>query len=74
MKLMALYHSLNFANERQITNLEIETDSSEVITKKLGNPLIRHSFREGNKLAHLLATQGTLQGESNEVTHLLYPP
>ncbi|KAK4360312.1 hypothetical protein RND71_019264 [Anisodus tanguticus] len=29
------------------------------LMKKLGNPKIRHCFREGNQFAHALAQQGT---------------
>ncbi|XP_070013605.1 uncharacterized protein [Nicotiana sylvestris] len=44
------------------------------LLKKLQNPLIRHNFREGNKVAHFLATQGSKQLGSSQLFVLEQPP
>ncbi|OIT00279.1 hypothetical protein A4A49_59886, partial [Nicotiana attenuata] len=44
------------------------------LLKKLQNPPIRHNFREGNKVAHFLATQGSKQSSSSPLSLLEQPP
>ncbi|KAK6773715.1 hypothetical protein RDI58_028953 [Solanum bulbocastanum] len=41
--------------------------------RKLGNPKIRHNFREGNTVAHTLATEGHQRATTNEVMLLVEP-
>ncbi|WMV38970.1 hypothetical protein MTR67_032355 [Solanum verrucosum] len=42
--------------------------------RKLGNPQIRHNFREGNTVAHMLASEGQRRATSDEVMFLMEPP
>ncbi|XP_070003147.1 uncharacterized protein [Nicotiana sylvestris] len=44
------------------------------LLKKLGNPVIRHSFREDNKVAHLLCKWGSKHHLSSTTTILHSPP
>ncbi|OIT21512.1 hypothetical protein A4A49_64036, partial [Nicotiana attenuata] len=77
-KLLALLKGLQIVEERQLTPLEINTDSTEVIrmlingnlifdsiifecrsiVQRLGDVVVKHSFREMNKVADLLAKEG----------------
>lgn len=86
-ELSALEHELHLVIDHQLTLVEIETDSIEVIEllnekipifnnlinscrfhlKRLGNLVIRHSFREGNKVAHALANKGSKKQSSDNI-------
>ncbi|XP_075088432.1 uncharacterized protein LOC142170426 [Nicotiana tabacum] len=95
MELLSLKTGLQLACERNLLNLEIETDGTDIIRlldgdtcsiysnlitecrsllKKLENPPIQHNFREGNKVAHFLATQGSKQANNSPLSLLEQPP
>lgn len=42
--------------------------------RNLGKPWIRHNFREGNKVAHMLATEGSKRATINDMGFLMDPP
>ncbi|XP_075077925.1 uncharacterized protein LOC142164249 [Nicotiana tabacum] len=44
------------------------------LLKKLGNPVVRHSFRKGNKVAHVLSKLGCKQQPTSTTTILNSPP
>ncbi|OIT37535.1 hypothetical protein A4A49_59281, partial [Nicotiana attenuata] len=49
-------------------------DSCRYQLRRLGSPAVRHSFREGNKAAHLLAKQGSKQATCNHLLVMESPP
>ncbi|XP_075077395.1 uncharacterized protein LOC142164114 [Nicotiana tabacum] len=53
------------------SNLVTECKS---LLKKLENPPIRHNFREGNKVAHFLSTQGSKQANNIPLSLWEQPP
>ncbi|XP_019255539.1 PREDICTED: uncharacterized protein LOC109234131 [Nicotiana attenuata] len=54
-----------------ITNFILEC---RYLLNKLGNPVIRHSFREGNKVAHFLCKWGSKHHLSSTTIILHSPP
>ncbi|XP_070022415.1 uncharacterized protein LOC142177008 [Nicotiana tabacum] len=42
------------------------------LLKRLGNPVVRHSFREGNKVAHFLCKLGSKQQHLSSTTTILH--
>ncbi|KAG5625232.1 hypothetical protein H5410_010450 [Solanum commersonii] len=75
---------LELVLEKHITSLEVEIDlfhyahpnyqpiveSCRSLLRRLGNPIVRHNFRQGNRLANFLAKEGNLL-EVNNVTCIL---
>lgn len=42
--------------------------------KKLGNPQVRHNFREGNIVGHILETEGCQRDTTTALQFLMEPP
>ncbi|XP_019229396.1 PREDICTED: uncharacterized protein LOC109210432 [Nicotiana attenuata] len=74
MELLALKTGLQLACDKKFVDIEIETDATDVTTEKIAEFAIRHNFREGNKVAHFLATQGFKQSSSSTPYLMEQPP
>ncbi|KAH0665687.1 hypothetical protein KY285_026893 [Solanum tuberosum] len=51
-------------------NYQSTVESCRSLLRRLGNPVVRHNFRQGNKLADFLAKEGSLL-ELNNDDHIL---
>lgn len=49
-------------------------NSCRCLLKRLGNLLVRHSFRQANTIAHLLAKEGPKQAVRNQLSVMVSPP
>lgn len=50
------------------------SNSCRLLMKKLGNPVIRHSFRQANQVADFLSKMGSKLTSSAQATIFQYPP
>nr|XP_009773160.1 PREDICTED: uncharacterized protein LOC104223422 [Nicotiana sylvestris] len=62
---------LSYNNYSLYSNL---VNECKLLLKELENPLIRHNFREGNRLAHVLAMEGDKQPSSTPLSAIFHPP
>ncbi|KAJ8529834.1 hypothetical protein K7X08_036669 [Anisodus acutangulus] len=84
-----LHQGLIIALDRQLLSLEIETDNAILKGHDTYNSLVSncrwfmhkgktmflcHNFRQGNKVAHVLATAALKHPSSNQVYHFVTPP
>ncbi|XP_019235877.1 PREDICTED: uncharacterized protein LOC109216198 [Nicotiana attenuata] len=93
-ELFALLEGLKIALDFKDTNMEIETDSTDVVKllyeegtnfqnvilecrwlmHRLKLPVLKHSFREGNEVAHRLAKEALKKPPSDKCFCLARPP